>query len=822
MIDVNGTRYHLLLGERDWKPLLAKSPTSPSSDNTSQQDKLEWHDDYNAVILEQKSFKFPKVTNDQPLEPSQSRRGVDSDIYGNWYWISSSEKEIYITPANSNKKLQFWPTDSPPDNLETNKGNFQNLEILPKPQPQNFSGLAITEDNFLVVGTREPAGILVFDLHAGGSPQQFLWPKDVAFSPFDMTARAKGGLWILDRENKLLWELDRQFQPCSQRASITSPIDDESERSLATFQPKMAGEARYLMLEPAFEGTDLSSNISDPVAIERFGNDVFILNSDNKNSKIIQIYNCSSREVLPTSIDIGNDPPEDDKAFINNLTGYDISFIAEEKQLDSQELLLGQLYLVTKEGNQAYEFELIKDNEDIKLKIKKEIFYPMRRFNGKGLVINKQTRKPYYSFDDLWVPLVKKDQPRYKETGELRTSNKEEDGVFDGREFNCVWHRLMLDGCFPPETGVRVLSRASNNIEDLQNDVLAWQPEPTPYKRSTGSELPYTSKSSKQDEGTWELLFQQAQGRYLQLKIDLYGNGRSTPRLCALRAYYPRFSYLKHYLPKVYQKDERSASFLERFLANVEGVFTNIEDKIAAVQILFDPQTTPVEALEWLAAWWGVALDPAWDEARRRLFIKNAYKFFQYRGTAYGLMMLLRLALEPCASEDIFTDPLSSKKPIASARIVEKYQVKAENQPISNADSEANNASTENQPTSNTDSEDNDVSKAHQFTVFLPLDLGEEGNSAVQQEKLELIKRIVEVEKPAHTTFDIKFFWAMFRVGEARLGQDTVIELGGRTPALSPPMVLGQEYLSEAHLTPRHPQNISGRQVIGQIQINNC
>ena len=107
---------------------------------------------------------------------------------------------------------------------------------------------------------------------------------------------------------------------------------------------------------------------------------------------------------------------------------------------------------------------------------------------------------------------------------------------------------------------------------------------------------------------------------------------------------------------------------------------------------------------------------------------------------------------------------------------------------------------------------------AHRFTVLLPtpkaLDTEE------HQRRVDLAQRIVDLEKPAHTVFDVKFYWAYFRVGEARLGEDTLIDRGSRAPQLLSPMVLGQGYLVESYLAPTYPQDIANRQVLGRERLN--
>src|SRR5204863_5478074 len=137
------------------------------------------------------------------------------------------------------------------------------------------------------------------------------------------------------------------------------------------------------------------------------------------------------------------------------------------------------------------------------------------------------------------------------------------------------------DACIPSGCSVTFHSRAANKKE-LLDTADEFEERPLQQRRG-GSELPWTNDVNT----TWELLFQRAKGRYLQLRVVACGNGRMSPRIRAMRVYYPRFSYLEHYLPDLYREDEASAWFLDRFLSLFEGFFTTIEERIAAAQILF-------------------------------------------------------------------------------------------------------------------------------------------------------------------------------------------------------------------------------------------
>jgi phage tail-like protein len=879
---------------------------SPVEDNDSG---LEWDARRNELTLQKRLFQFASSPFEKALTFDQ-RRGAGRDRYGNWYWIGDSGVEIRVYSTGTGRSAHFWAEGDGRDCTPNNRtGDFGPIELPWPIKLLPLSGLTVTEDHFLVVGVLEPAGLLVFDLHTVGSPRQLLWPPNVPFAPFDMAARPGGGVWILDRLNRCYWALDRQFNVVRLDNAPETLIPDD-------FQPVEAGMTRQTAARPFPEPITLGLAAPvaalDPVAIEALPNGAVLIldNPPGMLDSLIFHYRLATRLGSPVSTEAVREVVKDQDRPNFHLRGYDFAVVPNRDE--QNQALLGKLYVTAINGNQTYAFDLFEINSQLKLQALAE-YYPMRLFGGKALVMAGDT--PYYDFGESWLPLVEQKRPRFEPEATLLTP------IFDGREPDCVWHRLMIDACVPPDCAVDIWSRAANDKRATER--AAWFKEPRLHKRDNGSELPFVRQALSSERGTFELLFQRARGQFLQLKLTLRGNGRSTPRLGALRAYYPRFSYLEHYVPGVYREDDEAASFLDRFLANPESFFTAIEDKIAAVQMLFDVDSTPVEALDWLANWFGVVLDPVWDEERRRLFIKHAMVFFQYRGTIRGLLMALHLAFDKCIDESIFTG-LRPGGPLSSAfRLVEKYRTRqtppvvlgdpteltgprliestgrwtpqqgraglieryqialgtTDDYPIHdpgsaawrdfsratlgfvpsatasdkvrwqaflarrNADVNAlNNAYGLTGPNRLSSFGDMGVptvlpgdgaplkdwyefeglvlavrANAHRFTVMLPTP--QRLTVVEHQQQLDLATRIVNLEKPAHTLFEVKFYWAMFRIGEARLGEDTLIDLGSRAPQLMPPFVLDQSYLAEGYLAPGHPFDVAERPILGRDRI---
>jgi phage tail-like protein len=890
-MDSNQTRFHLVLGRDDWSRCTTGSGVSIFDFDAGQPPNFSWNDARSEVTLGVRASLFKSSPANVPPTLSQ-RRGSAEDHFGNWYLISDAGTELLVNSSGTSETTHFWAST---DEVFTSCqiGFFGPVAPPTPPAPLAFSGLAITEHHYLIAGVLEPAGFVVFDLFHGGPPRQFVWPASIPFVPFDMAPAPGGGVWILDRINSRYWALDRTFAVIADNQSQINLSPGPDAFSAADGSAPLTHPAGTF---PAGISLSMSSPLGsiDAIAIEALpdGSVLLLANPDPASmssplgGQFSLVYRFRNGQQLGDAVsldsvlDILNLP--DRRNF--SLIGFDFAFIAAESLPTGSRQ--NTLYVASQNGDQSWAFEVSYQQEQLKLSPLSE-YYPMRSFGGRGVVAGQT--QVFYDSLDRWVPLIFQKRPRYVPEATLLTKS------FDGKQPDCVWHRLMLDACLPPDTSIQVSSRAANDLDSLKT--LEWTPEPGPYLRDNGTELPWTITPA--GLGTWELLFQRASGQYLQLKLDFVGNGQTTPRVRTLRAYYPRFSYLEHYLPGVYREDQPSASFLDRFLANLEGFFTSIEDRVATVQALLDVRSAPNDALDWLANWFGVALDPAWAEAKRRLFLRHAPAFFEARGTVPGLLMALRLTLEDCADKSIFSNPTNDRRGV---RIVENFSTRVLplgllQEPVSDSGLPVKFQTSKWTPDQGADdldrryrealklddkatypislSPDQDVfsqwtafsmntlglvpavpddnsdlwmtflrgrynvitalnaayrtdygdfsevpfpaelprladplfdwyqfqgalliqASAHQFTVFLPMPLGDAQNVMAHRAKMNLAQRVIDLEKPAHTSYKVKFYWAFFRVGDARLEEDSVLDYGSRSLQLLRSMVLGNSYV---------------------------
>jgi phage tail-like protein len=90
---------------------------------------------------------------------------------------------------------------------------------------------------------------------------------------------------------------------------------------------------------------------------------------------------------------------------------------------------------------------------------------------------------------------------------------------------------------------------------------------------------------------------------------------------------------LIEHLPSLYQDD----SFTRRFLSAFDAAFAPVFATLDNLPWYFDPWLAPPDFLDWLASWFGMAMDESWSVERRRPMVAKAFDFYRMRGTAAGL-----------------------------------------------------------------------------------------------------------------------------------------------------------------------------------------
>ncbi|MFL5581157.1 MAG: phage tail protein [Gemmatimonadaceae bacterium] len=694
MPNVNGSRFDLLLGRADWGRCLdgdgAGARTAAELwDGVAADAALlvptdlpDWDAQASELRLRPVRIDLPRTPGESPLA-LDARRAAAADRHGNVYRIGGDGASLVVFSAGDSREGAFWPDDSgcaAPDARA--QGEFAPSQAA-RAGAERYLALAVTADDYLVVvyARGSERGLLSFDLVAGGPPLRLRWPGAGALEAIDMAARDGGGVWVLDRGDDaggpLLWELDCRLALVS-GAAASPPEPPEQD----DFQP-VAGAPRERPAVAAPAGLALRASpawTADPIAVESAGpGTVLLLDRDVAAGRwrVVRLR----RDGAAWS----GDP----SAWLDasRTGGLAHDFVFATARVYGEAGPSRRLFVATASGNQAFAYAPSDEAEDFELRGAAELF-PLRRFGGRALVAVRGAA----TYDSgiaapAWTPVVHQPRARYEERGVLVTP------VFDSREFATTWDRLLLDGCIPPGTEVRVESRAGDECEDAAGVVRSpgaaqqvlglWEPEPGLHLRGTGPELPWLRAEAapatrrEAGAGTWEVLLQRAHGRYLQLRLTLAsGSGTATPRLRALRVWSPRFSYPRRFLPAVYREDAASASLLERYLANCESTLTMIEDRVVNVEDLFDPRVAPAEALAWLGDWLDVAADPSWGVRRQRLLVRYAMELFRWRGTPHGLRMALELAFGDRADPHTFDAPGGADARPQCIRIVESYQTR--------------------------------------------------------------------------------------------------------------------------------------------------
>jgi phage tail-like protein len=424
------------------------------------------------------------------------------------------------------------------------------------------------------------------------------------------------------------------------------------------------------------------------------------------------------------------------------------------------------------------------------------------------------------------------------------------DRPLDLGQAGTAWHRLYLEADIPLGCGIRILLAASDDggagpprldssewhehrfgaifargasgdsaaadepaVSSPAGDRIpcgAWLAIPSEIPLSEGL---LACEPQRDRAGLFTVLIQRSQrpvrtltGRYLWVRAQLIGDGRTGPEIAALRAYAPRFSYLNRYLPQMYREtrfgpdaDElipadtvggaTPADFLERFLDNFEGLLTPLEDRISGAYLLTDPDAAPEDALAWLGGWIGISEQPGYNIAQRRRLLREAPRLFRDRGTLNGLRRALDIATEGAVArreiivlEDfrlrrtfatiLGADLADEEDPLLGGLVVSGNSFVGDTLFLGDEERKEFLALFGAQAIAS-DEEAKAVQAlfdrlAHRVTVLVHQELG--------VKNLALIRRVVELETPAHVEAKVLTASQRFMVGLASLvGVDTYL-----------------------------------------------
>jgi phage tail-like protein len=352
--------------------------------------------------------------------------------------------------------------------------------------------------------------------------------------------------------------------------------------------------------------------------------------------------------------------------------------------------------------------------------------------------------------------------------------------MLDSKLDRCQWHRIYIKATIPQGTTLEVDTFADNathtdaeisdpNFQNWKKCVLASHRNagpPAPGELVT----PPTSECAGDQTDDADCLVQSDPGRYLWIRLTFHSACKESPEIQWLRAFFPRESYLE-FLPAVYQQDDVSRHFLDRFLCLFQAELEDLDGELDDLWLMFDPASVNVKFLRWLASWLALDIQPEWTPGKIRQALKQAISLYATRGTVQGLQKALtvystvdwatiiehfRLRQWPLLRTDAW---LGGGTRLWSPNIYHQVQV--------GAYSQVGRFQVRSFPEPDAESVDWGASK---FSVFFPADPYTAADMTNQ------ISAVVEREKPAHTEAQLCPVFPRFRVGvQSSIGVDSRI-----------------------------------------------
>ena len=477
------------------------------------------------------------------------------------------------------------------------------------PLPATPTDLCAAPDGILYIATAD--GVLMHDLRARWDDVVVGLP---GFVPWRLAAATGGGVWALERTSGRLARLTGR----PLRAQTPQPADYDGR----VFRPNPEnGCAPQLVLLPATAWA-----VGEQVVAIASGPDGALLSLswlDAAGTTAVRVWNAALRRLSVPATCTG-------AAF-----GYAAAWLAPTQVA---------LRLPGLRDAPAFDLTAVAAGAMPAL----GAIYPLSDAAVEAPFANGTAQPPHYPSGTVDAePLYPLSLNNLARAGEARNYVATPGGLdawpLDSLDNTTVWHRLYAEAALPAHSGFTVLLAATNNLQPPDDaDLTAWQPHgfgadiasmddalqapqvPIAAWESAASELPahpglLGGVLQPGTRGLFSVLIQNSRecvrtlvGRYLWVRVRLYGDGRVTPEIAALRAWGSRFSYVDQYLPRLYRES------LFGDAAQAPGSPTGSPDQVSQtgqIEPTFAPALdaggAPADALRARLMLAGVATGPA-------------------------------------------------------------------------------------------------------------------------------------------------------------------------------------------------------------------
>ena len=608
-MDANGLKFWLLADERHWQ--LPGAPPALEYDNS------------------RRSLRLARQRRDLHLTESRSqaedrleRVAQCRDMHGNRAWFDAGLHRI----------LAAGVAETP-------------QEIYQLEDEGELTDLAVADDGVLYLAVA--GAVIMHDLRQRWRDTAVRTP---GFTAWRLAAAPGGGVWALDREHRLLarlrgWPIpDRALKPY--RPEVVRPCSENANPPRLTVLDRAAWPEAETPLA-------LACSLQGELAVLSW----------------VAEQDAVLRQL--TEELVFSDP----MTLLGSRFPYSLAWVAAgrvgvlvcgaDSEAAGQPKSEARIYPVAAAGGRQY------PSGDL---------YPLKNDYAFGPFVHGLDYPPHYPASTGSHALHRLSFPFFTRQGEAVNSLLT--APLDSGSADTVWHRLYIEAAIPASCGLRIYLAATNEVREPDAiEATDWFEHcfGERFRQGGGSDIPVGSWMPLASElpyhpglspcarepgraGLFTALVQRPgrkvralRGRYLHVRAELSGPGNATPELFALRAYGGRFSYVEHYLPKLYWErlfppdaddagPATEADFLERFVNNFEGMMTVIEDRVVGSDLVTRPRSAPAGALAWLASWVGMDFEAGLAEARQRAALDCSAELARWHGTLRGVNLALELA----------------------------------------------------------------------------------------------------------------------------------------------------------------------------------